>query len=995
MPAFGRARTVDAQFVAHYATSLRRRAALLFLARAGFAALGTGALALALAALSAGPVATPTFARTAFAAVAVAATLALVALLRPLRGLGGTGVCRLLQPVAPDLASRLRSALELGNEREAAVSADLIEAHARDVASALARVPRSRVAGWRWLRHRAVWLGVGAAVVGAAVLTSQRAAPGLRALLHPATVMADGLRIAPVVSRVHARLVFPAYLDRAPTELDDWTELIAPRGTSVELRVVPRMPSQGGLLRVGTSELRLAPTRGALTANFVVREDAAIELRVQSDGQWYADDHARRVRAVTDAAPTISLSSPEGDLRLRRDDPVMLRFHASDDIGLSGVDLVTRLGGGQESRRRLWSSLGETTPRQQLDQDFSTTPAEQGARDGDTLLLWLETQDGDVVSGPKRAVSRTLTLEITPRDRRAALEAPRLKALLDEGIGILGDRLETPLPEATEATARRFDALRAETEPWLAGIEAFAAEKKELDERDRIRGIAIRTRRLLDREANAVHGNGGHAQHVELDARVIEEHERDVLLLADLLGESLVDEARDLTNDLAQAAAEMRRLLEELRAAPNEEAKRALLAEIANAERRLMDLARNLSQMATRVPSEFVNREAMTRGDSRSALDSLRDAVQAGDMQAALEHLDALANEFDKLAQQIENGGGRYRESRFGPQDAALAQARQGLDALAAAQEQLAQRSNDLVRKLSDRAGAKGGASEEQLRNLQAQAEAIERDLQRVPPGALGEGDGQTLDQARQRARDTSDALRTGDLGEAKRMAARAGASLEQLAPDLRGEAGMFPGHDGETARGSQAVDSALSKLGDLQRQLESAAPRLDPLAGEGERAQMRGDAKQQGGLQSSAEALEQAFGGQPGGQPGGQSLSPSAANEMREASQRMQQAREALEQGRAEDASLAQEDASRRLRELGKQLDGKSQGQGGSQPSDKMSKNEGGDGGHVEGPVHIPSADEFHGPERLRRRLLDAMREPSPPGFEQAVGRYYEELLR
>jgi hypothetical protein len=107
-----------------------------------------------------------------------------------------------------------------------------------------------------------------------------------------------------------------------------------------------------------------------------------------------------------------------------------------------------------------------------------------------------------------------------------------------------------------------------------------------------------------------------------------------------------------------------------------------------------------------------------------------------------------------------------------------------------------------------------------------------------------------------------------------------------------------------------------------------------------------------------------------------------------------MTEARQALEQGRPEDAALAQEDASRRLKELGKQLDGESQA-GGAQPGAERSEREGGDGGFVEGPVRIPGADEFRGPEALRRKLLDAMREGSPPGYEHAVGRYYEELLR
>ena len=44
---------------------------------------------------------------------------------------------------------------------------------------------------------------------------------------------------------------------------------------------------------------------------------------------------------------------------------------------------------------------------------------------------------------------------------------------------------------------------------------------------------------------------------------------------------------------------------------------------------------------------------------------------------------------------------------------------------------------------------------------------------------------------------------------------------------------------------------------------------------------------------------------------------------------------------------------------------------------------------------MDIPDADQFEGPMEMRRRLLDAMREAPPEGYEDAVRRYYEGLLR
>jgi hypothetical protein len=44
---------------------------------------------------------------------------------------------------------------------------------------------------------------------------------------------------------------------------------------------------------------------------------------------------------------------------------------------------------------------------------------------------------------------------------------------------------------------------------------------------------------------------------------------------------------------------------------------------------------------------------------------------------------------------------------------------------------------------------------------------------------------------------------------------------------------------------------------------------------------------------------------------------------------------------------------------------------------------------------VRIPDGSDFVGPAERRRRVLDAMRDDAPGGFEDAVRRYYEAILR
>ncbi|HJL21794.1 MAG TPA: hypothetical protein RMH80_06145, partial [Polyangiaceae bacterium LLY-WYZ-15_(1-7)] len=99
-----------------------------------------------------------------------------------------------------------------------------------------------------------------------------------------------------------------------------------------------------------------------------------------------------------------------------------------------------------------------------------------------------------------------------------------------------------------------------------------------------------------------------------------------------------------------------------------------------------------------------------------------------------------------------------------------------------------------------------------------------------------------------------------------------------------------------------------------------------------------------------------------------------------------------ALESGEPVDASQAQNDAARKLTELRERLE--------RQQQDQQSGGGSGGGEGQAAPdfrqrVEIPGAENDEGPRALRRRLLDAMREGAPRGYEDAVRRYYEELLR
>lgn len=988
--------------VASYVASLRTRAASFQALRALCACVGASSTAFVLAALAVGPVVTPGLSRALLCALVLLALAVLAAGLWPLRRLRGSGGSALLAAREPALASRVRSALELRDQAGAPGSQALVAAHAEAVYSAVRALPASEVVPWRWLLHASVVLGLTLTALCAILLGSHEGLRvGAAALLRPAELRADGSRIARVVASTSARLVFPSYLRKQPATVRNSGVIEAPRGTTVELTIVPRMPAQQGLLLLGSAPTRLrgAPG-GALFGRFVVRDDAALALRLLDDGQWYEDEQRRNVHAIEDKRPVAELVDP-GTPTVELHERIPLRVRASDDHGLTSVELAVRIGDREETRTRLWSSVDAKQPQTSVQDEAPIVPAALGAQPGDSIVVWLEARDGDTVSGPNVGVSKPIAFEVATDAQQLSLRLPRLREVLDGSLEALADRLEVSLPETVAQAAQRTVDLHGSYEPWLGDLDALIASSRQKPDAldiDQLQGVLDRMRRELGREGALGHGQGRALRAFQdADARVLSEHERDVLLLADMLAQGLVDEARGLGQELAGLKDHLRELLQQLKKNPSPEAERALLAEIAKAQRRLRELAQSLARLSNRVPSEFINREALPQSEARDALEDLRSAIEKGDMSSAEAQLAALEHEIDDLNENLEHGGARFREAHYGAHDRAMEQARSQLDELSAEQARLSERTRELVKRASDQVSKQGAGQNHP--ELEQRAEGLQRDLEALQRSSPASAEQPWLERAQTRMKDAADALRTGDVAEARRMAQSAQSNLEQAASSLDQDARMFPGPRGETWERARAAQQAESSLEQLQQQLDRAMPNLSGAMGEGDRNQLRGDAKPQRDARERAEALQSQMGGDSSGHDQGRPLSPMGERGLEQAADAMRRAERALERGDGQQASLEQEDASERLRQVSQQLARKNQqGQQGNQRGDNEGGGrESGDGGDVnpEGPVRIPGADEFSGPVQMRRKLLDAMREQAPNDFEGAVQKYYRELLR
>jgi hypothetical protein len=242
------------------------------------------------------------------------------------------------------------------------------------------------------------------------------------------------------------------------------------------------------------------------------------------------------------------------------------------------------------------------------------------------------------------------------------------------------------------------------------------------------------------------------------------------------------------------------------------------------------------------------------------------------------------------------------------------------------------------------------------------------------------------MSRAQERLRDAHDALRTGDLARGRDMAEASERGLMEASGELQAEASMFPGHHGETAERARRAERARQDAERLSDAIAQAMPNAAQHMTEAERNKLRGDLEPQRKAREAARQLEDQFSKGPDGLP----LSPEAADALQDVRKSMSEAERALDEGEPDQAAQEQREASERLQKAAQQLAKKQQGAaaGGGE-------RDGANGARAEAPVRIPGEGDWKGPIELRRKLLDAMHEASPSGFEAAVQRYYEELLR
>lgn len=942
----------------------------------------------------------------------------------------------------------LRSAVELLRDRgrygespelaTAAVRAALDAARRRDALGA------ARQATFRRIRLFAAPAAVAGLATAGAFVVAPDSLEGALAAFSAVDEIDEALERVPPPPRlgdIEVTLRYPGYTERPPRRFTSPSgRIVALPGTEVSIRTRSRVPVREASLIVSSGDAgadegqRIAvDAQGRdLTAKLVVSRAGRYRFRLTTDrGELQEERTGHDIELELDEVPEVTLLEPtESPLEVNKNERVNLSFKAKDDYALGESTLYWRvLGTAREGRVKLTSASSGTkryTGTAQVDL------VQLDVKPGDRVAYTVEVRDNDTVSGPKVGQSATQELRIYSERAHHEQVLALQEKCLDELVHILGDNLDFAFERAEAAPvyktlltqaqriverAEKANQLLVDTvaairkdplgRPQVA--DAFEQARVQLKRDARRKGQAVRAASKSFARTSEPSTRAGRRVKRRQD-RMVQDLEKNVVYLADLLNDQRLIDAEALAKELRKEQEALREALKEYKDAPTEEKRRLIAQAIQDIKQRIQDIMKQMAKLQSKIPQDFVNRDALDTQDAQSQMEEVEKMIEQGDLDAAMESLDQMLNQTERMLSQLEEGREELGSREYSEITEKAEKLWQDLEALEADQKKLADRtesmSREMMKRVEERLGDPDAFVKKQLARLEkAQAKMAEsRPGQFMPDVDLHE-------LTERRLEDGKRALQSQDFGAAKEVLEKAARQIGQLESEARRRGdrarrfGDVFGDPGETKARRRSLGEARPEVESVLEDIEKLTPDPESLLSPDEKKQMSKLGQQQAQLQKRAEQLGKdldSLGEQlPIVGPEMKANLDGAQGSMGEASQR-------LGGGDAPGALGQEREALDKLRQLKQELQkmGEQGGGGGQQggvplPFGNPGRQQGGEGGEggrdprSREKVEIPQADQYKAPAEFREDILEAAKQGTVEAYKDAVQEYYEELVK
>jgi hypothetical protein len=994
-----------------------------------------------------------------------AATWAAFALLR--RAASEEAVARSLGRAEPALRSDLLSAVELRRDYDglaaAGYSLPLVDAHIGHTAGRTAAVDL-RLALPSRPAVRAGLLLLAAAALNLAVLPLAGKAFGTgwaRLLgLGPdlPVVQAD-----PITGDVELTFLYPAHTGRPPrTVSGTGGEITAPRGTEVRIQARADRPVESAEIRIESAGTVRPPAPGPaareagsakpsaqgeraaggaaettlalqvkdgrqLAGALVVDEPGSYRFRFKKGKRLVAEGPPIPIAVEPDAFPEVRITFPGPDVEVDAGARPRIDWTASDDHGLSALTLVLKPAAGQEERRPLRRFESARRESGSFDLDLPALRLAEGER----LLYWLEVEDNDAVSGPKRGASATQVIRIysEAEHRRKLME--RAQALWEQMVRLLGDRLEAleGVVVMSKDKLAQAQALDGRTRALHEGLRETAAALRKDRAAPRSLPAALLTaaagiraveqplsadRATAVRLLSTIGQQEGFWRRLQAEDQALDrELEKDVLYLEQLLDRERAQDLVRLAKELQARRRDLASLLDRYKQAPTDEARRQLLAEISRMKQRMRELAQRMAELAKGINDEHMNMEALAemsrQQDALGGLDEVEEMLRKGDLEGAMKALDALGNQMQDMVARLERTAGRPGEKNR-ELVKEMREFEQKVREVEKQQEQVAAETEQVRQEYKKRLAAELKRMGEQAGRLQKLTREAQAELQKARDGLSPRGE-EEWNRSREALSDLEKALAARDFDAALESARKAVPSVQRLGAGLEDDAmlaerfGNAPGQKGPMVlrEAAQHAQKATQPARKVKEELERLFPDPQSVLGKGEQQKLEQLGRRQGELERQAgglrQKLQQLAEKAPVFPPGSQAMLGEAQGHMGEAAGDLARRNPQKGHGRQKQALDSLSRFRKGLEEMAQNARGGSGQEGDGFPMPFAmggGEGQGGEEGDLSREkVEIPGAEAYKVPEEFRKDILEAMKQGAPEPYRPELQRYYQELVK
>lgn len=934
---------------------------------------------------------------------------------------------RLVVAKAPELNLDLLAAVELSRamgERQD-FSLELARAFLRDVDGRVARHAAATLVDPRPLQRTALAVVmVVLGVIGVLAVRGDAVRAGLVSAVSASRVE-EPTRREPITGDVELTYRYPAYTGLESRVVPGATgDINAPAGTEVVVTTHADRDVAAAALVVNGARVPLVVKGRELSGSLVVEAPGQYHVAFLRGSRVLAEGPDRSITVEVDASPEVRLLSPREAVEL---DPsaqrLPLSYEATDDYGLTALELVYRVAGGEERRQSLRPDDGRIT-RGTYEWDVGAL----GLRPGQSVQAYLEATDNDAVKGPKKGVSANLTVKLYSAEehRREALR--RAAALWERLVTHLADRLEgaeraSPAsPEAalagrpvderavqlTQDLAQLAEELHKDRSAPLELAQALTNVGRELTVDTSV--VSGQRRMLLrltgkDGTRSAAQPSGAFPDVGRRLSRAVladaSRAEKNVLYLETLLDRQRLEAVRALAKELQAERRELSRLLEDYARTKDPMLQEALMAQMAELRASMLELRERMAELAKGIRDDFMNEDALQDllqdENVEGALDEVERLVKDGKVEEAMTKLQELSMQMDELLERLDDASDRAAQEADPELSRLFRELEENLEATVEEQEAVAERTRAIKDKYRQQQKERISRQGEALkRELGQRLDELDKSLEQLDAARYGARFQELKTQAQRELENVDQSLEASDFDLAHDAAEQLEERVDQLAEQAEEQRRldeMFQ-NPPEVRRESRHLRDRLQRDTRRAQEVAQKLGELFPPPGqqlsESDRAQLQELAQRQRKLRGRAQRLEEQMDELDQRAP---IFNEGAQGQVQQAGERMQSAGDRLQGRDAARGFGEQQGALQALKGLQEAMQEAGRGGKGGVPLPLRGPRSG--RGNQAEKVELPDEDPNQAPRDFRKDVMDAMKQGAPDRYRDQNKRYYEELVK